>query len=549
LTGQSLHESLIEALASFLPDLELVSKIVLENAKQVTGSRHGFVGTIDQGTKALVIQTFKVEEKCLVKEKKSVFYPDENGRYSGLFGYALNEKTAFYTNSPKAHPASKGTPEGHVPIERFMAVPVALGGKLLGLIALANPEKDYTEEDLEKVKTIAKYFAIALEHYRIENKLRTIASLYETLVEDVPLPTLVIEEDDTVSYVNSAFEELTGYSKNEVIGKMKWHQFGQKDYVEKAMEYKRRRLEGLTAPPVYEYKVVSKSGKIYDVNVYAKVVPGTRKIIASWVDVTKVKRMEKRLRVQARKLRKYSKSLEKMVEEKVKELREKEELAALGQMTLMVAHDLRNPLQAISNYTFLLDEAVKGMSDGLKEKLTKYVESIERSVNYMEKVLKDLQQLSKREPKIETANLKTLVEDMFKNISKPENVNLVLDVDDVQAQLDPLLIARALSNLILNSIQAMPEGGTLTVKAKSKEDAIEFTVQDTGIGMTEEVKRNLFKPFHTTKSKGMGLGLTIVKHIVNLHNGTVEAESEPNKGTKITIRIPKKKGSNRSIPE
>jgi GAF domain-containing protein len=230
LTGQSLHESLIEALASFLPDLELISKIVLENAKQVTGSRHGFVGTIDEDTKALVIQTFKVEEKCLVKEKKSVFYPDENGRYSGLFGYALNEKTAFYTNSPKAHPASKGTPEGHVPIERFMAVPVALGGKLLGLIALANPEKDYTEEDLEKVKTIAKYFAIALEHYRIENKLRTIASLYETLVEDVPLPTLVIEEDDTVSYVNSAFEELTGYSKNEVIGKMKWHQFGQKPW-------------------------------------------------------------------------------------------------------------------------------------------------------------------------------------------------------------------------------------------------------------------------------------------------------------------------------
>jgi len=549
LTSQTLHESLIEALASFLPNLELISKVVLENAKQATGSRHGFVGAIDLDTKALIIQTFKVEEKCLVKEEKSVFYPDENGRYPWLFGHALNEKTAFYTNDPRAHPAAKGVPEGHIPIERFMAVPVTLGEKVLGLIALANPEKDYTEEDLKKVETIAKYFAIALEHYRIEDKLRTIASLYETLVEDIPLPTLVIEEDDTVSYVNNAFEELTGYSKNEVIGKMKWHQFGQKDYVEKAMEYKRRRLEGLTAPSVYEYKVVSKSGRIYDVNVYAKVVPGTRKIIASWVDVTKVKRMEKRLRLQARKLRKYSKGLEKMVEEKVKELREKEVLAALGLMTLMVAHDLRNPLQAISNYTFLLNEAVKGMSDGLKEKLTKYVESIERSVNYMEKVLKDLQQLSKREPKIEAANLKRLVDDTFKNISISENIKVVLDVDNVQAQLDPLLITRALSNLILNSIQAMPEGGTLTVSAKSKEDAIEFTVIDTGIGMTEEVKKRIFEPFHTTKSKGMGLGLTIVKHIVNLHNGTIEVESQPKKGTKITIKIPKKKSSNHSVPE
>ncbi|MEM3385104.1 MAG: ATP-binding protein, partial [Nitrososphaeria archaeon] len=106
--------------------------------------------------------------------------------------------------------------------------------------------------------------------------------------------------------------------------------------------------------------------------------------------------------------------------------------------------------------------------------------------------------------------------------------------------LDPTLIVRALSNLILNSIQAMPDGGTVTVQAKLKNDVIEFNVIDTGMGMDEEVKRNMFKLFYTTKAKGMGLGLPVVKHAVELHEGTIEVESEPNKGTKITIKIPYK---------
>ncbi|MEM0053033.1 MAG: HAMP domain-containing sensor histidine kinase [Nitrososphaeria archaeon] len=70
---------------------------------------------------------------------------------------------------------------------------------------------------------------------------------------------------------------------------------------------------------------------------------------------------------------------------------------------------------------------------------------------------------------------------------------------------------------------------------------MEFLVKDTGIGIDEEIKRNLFKPFYTTKAKGMGLGLALTKHVVELHNGTIEVKSQSNKGTKITIEIPTQK--------
>ena len=538
-----------EFLISEFTDFETLSSTVLRTAMSVTGSGNGFVGIIDPISKALEIRFFGDVSQCLMKEKAATIYPNKDGKYPGLFGHVLNERKAFYTNNPKAHPASKGTPEGHIPIHRFMAVPITLNDKLLGLIALANPEKDYTEEDLEKVEEIGRYYALALEHYRLEQELRTSKRWYETLFEHMPLPKLVTEENDIISQVNREFEELTGYRREEVEGKMKWQQLYHREDVQKMENYKRIRLAGGPAPSEYEARMVDREGKVHNILIYSKLVPGTRKIIVTWMDITQEKKLiEQNLEYQ-RRLEEYAHNLEKMVEEKVKELREKEELATLGMMTVMVAHDLRNPLQAIMNRTYLINEIIKNVQDETRERIKEHLQAVTKDINYMNKIVQDLQYLGKHEARLAPTNLKTLVEEAFNNIPKPENIKVTLDVDDVQAQLDQNLIARALSNLILNSIQAMPEGGTLTVKAKSKEDAIEFTVQDTGIGMTEEVKKRIFEPFYTTKSKGMGLGLTIVKHIVNLHNGTVEVESEPNKGTKITIRIPKKKSSNRSIPE
>ncbi|MCX8188657.1 MAG: ATP-binding protein [Nitrososphaeria archaeon] len=534
------YSTLIETLLSSITDLEHVSKKVLDAAKAATGSRHGFVGIIDHTTKALMIKTFSRLEDCFMKEKISTFYPDESGRYPALFGYAINERKAFFTNNPKVHPASKGVPEDHIPIERFLAVPLILNDRVLGLIALANPEKDYTEEDLGKVKIIGRYFALVLDHYWFEEELRVSKAFYEILFDDSPLPIIVVEENDIISQVSKAFEEQTGYTKEETVGKIRWQQLVHEKEIKRLTEYRKKRLAGEPAPKVYECQAIYKDKSVHNVLVYSKIVPGTKKTIAAWLDITKEKKLFKKIKRQQKKLEAYTRNLEKLVEEKVKELREKEMLATLGQMTLMVAHDLRNPLQAIANYNFLLNEAVKysELPNDLKESFTKYIQLIEKNIFYTNKIVNDLQYLGKKEAKLEPVNLQTIVEEALKQVPKSECIKIILDVDNIQTQLDSVLIIRALSNIISNSVQAMPEGGTLTIKAKLRNTHIEFTVIDTGIGMSEEVKKNLFKPFYTTKSKGMGLGLTLVKHVVDLHQGTIEVESEPNKGTKITIKIP-----------
>jgi signal transduction histidine kinase len=104
---------------------------------------------------------------------------------------------------------------------------------------------------------------------------------------------------------------------------------------------------------------------------------------------------------------------------------------------------------------------------------------------------------------------------------------------------DPTFIQRALTNLVNNAIQAMDNGGTLTVRSAVSDANILVSVEDTGVGIAEEIRARLFSPMTTTKAKGQGLGLAVVKRLVEALNGTVDFESEVGKGTRFTVRLPK----------
>ena len=106
---------------------------------------------------------------------------------------------------------------------------------------------------------------------------------------------------------------------------------------------------------------------------------------------------------------------------------------------------------------------------------------------------------------------------------------------------DPELLKRVLSNLVLNAVQAMPEGGELSVSAFIKDEGFVIEVKDTGVGIPEDVKTKIFTPMFTTKAKGQGFGLAVVKRLTEAMNGTVAFESEQGNRTKFTVRLPNKK--------
>ena len=204
-------------------------------------------------------------------------------------------------------------------------------------------------------------------------------------------------------------------------------------------------------------------------------------------------------------------------------MKDAERLAAIGETAGMVGHDIRNPLQAITSSVYLAKEETKALPEsGEKEGLTESLETIEEQVLYINKIVSDLQDFVKPlNPKIEEIHLPKLVKDAFLSIAIPENVKVLISIEEHIRELvvDKYLIKRVLINLITNAIQAMPEGGMLTLTAAQENETACISVEDTGLGIPEENRNKIFKPLFTTKSKGQGFGLAVCKRLVEAHSG------------------------------
>jgi len=166
-----------------------VAAMVLRNAQWLTKSEHGFVSEVDPVTRNNIGHTLTqmMEIGCDVTAaaKAVEFSPDERGSYPGLWGHVLNERKAFFTNEPGSHPARGGIPEGHVPITRFLGVPVMLGDELLGEIALANSAREYGPADIEAIKRLAQLYAFAIDRLRDDERVAGSLREKEVLLKEV----------------------------------------------------------------------------------------------------------------------------------------------------------------------------------------------------------------------------------------------------------------------------------------------------------------------------------------------------------------------------
>ena len=144
-------------------------------------------------------------------------------------------------------------------------------------------------------------------------------------------------------------------------------------------------------------------------------------------------------------------------------------------------------------------------------------------------------------PNFERVRIDRVIEDvmlLMRNVTSNHRVIINVEEDFPEIITDSSMLKRALTNLTQNAIQAMPDGGQLTLRANHKGTRVFICIEDTGEGIPEEVKPKLFTPMVTTKSKGQGLGLAVVKRLVEALNGTVTFESQVGKGTKFIIELP-----------
>lgn len=229
-------------------------------------------------------------------------------------------------------------------------------------------------------------------------------------------------------------------------------------------------------------------------------------------------------------------------------LTKRERMATIGETAAMVGHDLRNPLQVI----YMLSSRIRRLAGKLRvidemDVYVKEIESIEENLGiqtqYMNKIVSDLQDFSKSiDLQRGEVNLEYMVMDVLETLElgKDITVSVTFEDDSKTLHLDGNYFRRVIVNLLTNAVQAMPEGGELTVSGSKEGESSIITITDTGVGISEENMGKLFTPLFTTKAKGTGLGLAVCNRIVDAHNGNIFVESDECVGTTFKIILPRK---------
>jgi sigma-B regulation protein RsbU (phosphoserine phosphatase) len=229
LTVNAALSQLYEPLVSPGASIETIAGIVLEQAKIMTGSEYGYVSSINPTTGDYVVHTHTemFQGQCAItgKNKKIVFPRGKDGLWPSLWGHSLNTGEAFYVNSPKQHQASKGIPEGHVPINRFLSVPVILAGELVGQIALANKEEDYTERDLKAISRLSEFYALAIQRQRAAEELQNSEQRFRQIAESAEEWIWEVDANGYYTYTSSVVEKLLGWKPSEIVGKKHFYDF------------------------------------------------------------------------------------------------------------------------------------------------------------------------------------------------------------------------------------------------------------------------------------------------------------------------------------
>jgi len=226
-----------------------------------------------------------------------------------------------------------------------------------------------------------------------------------------------------------------------------------------------------------------------------------------------------------------------------KQLIQAEKLNAIGQLAASVAHEINNPLAGVLVYAKLLSKKISGDNFDKGEAIAN-LSKIESAVDHCSKIIRGLLDFARQsEPVLKLVSVNGVIDQVISLVGHQADMKKIKVVREEMSPLPPVMadfgqLQQVFGNLVVNAIQAMSDGGNLTISTSVEKDLVKVDFQDTGHGIPPENMEKLFTPFFTTKEKGTGLGLAISHGIIERHGGKIEAQSEVGKGSTFTVYLP-----------
>ena len=397
--------------------------------------------------------------------------------------------------------------------------PILMNGHVVGrLEVLSSGPLDEGEREL--LALLSEQIAIAIQNARLYEEARRSRAYLENLVRNAGDAILTLNPEGTVRSWNLAAERIFGYRAEEMIGRPIWEIIPKDVWQDK----KDKVVVGRRASR-FETKGIRKDGSQIDLEVLLSPIEGPEGDLSAIIrDVTERNLLQEQL-VQSEKQR------------------------ALGVLSGGIAHNFNNILAGVLGYAQLLQmnvpegEAFGKLRDGLK--------AIEKAAMDGASIVKRLQDFtrSRSERPFEPVDINMVVRDVV-TITRPKwkhepesrgvHIEMVTELGEVPSvEGSRSELSEVLVNLIFNAVDALPQGGRIQIRTWTDESWVCVSVEDDGVGMSEEVKRRMFEPFFTTKGpKGLGLGMSMVQGIVSRHRGSIEVRSEEGKGTSFILRFP-----------
>jgi len=368
---------------------------------------------------------------------------------------------------------------------------------------IINAFQDVTRQLKEKEKELERLKALA------EQRAENVETYNENILQCVTSGVMAFDTECRLTTINRAALEMLNLHRDQAVGRTAQDLFGDNEIERSVHETLEKRVPSVRMEAMLERP----GGKLwlgYNTATLTDRREAALGVILSFSDLTEVKRLQEQI-----------------------ELRER--LTALGEMSAGIAHELRNPMAVISGYLTLLSK--KNDAAGQET-----IRSIANEINGMNRIIGDL--LTFARP-ASLNRVKVTINEMITSClaavlqAKGENyrIETVLKLPETVVSVDEVLMRQAVSNVLQNAVEAMPDGGTLTIEAQMNRD-LKILVRDTGSGIPSDKLKKIFLPFYTLKDTGVGMGLALVHKIVTSHGGRVDVASTVGKGTVFSIILP-----------